>query len=55
MDNDFEGFVSITELSWLKKPPHPSKIVQLKDKLSVKLLEIDKDKRKINFSLKQLK
>lgn len=34
--NDFDGFVQITELSWLKKPPHPSKIFQIKDKIKVK-------------------
>ena len=53
--DDFDGFIQISELSWLKKPPHPSKIVQIKDKLSVKLIEINKEKRKLNFSLKQLK
>ena len=31
--NNFDGFISIMELSWLKKPPHPSKIVQIKDKI----------------------
>ena len=55
LKNDFEGFISLSEISWLKKPPHPSKIIQLNDKLEVKLIEIDKEKRRINCSLKQLK
>ena len=53
--NDFDGFVQTTELSWLKKPPHPSKIVQIKDKIKVKILEIDSDKKRLNCSLKRLK
>ena len=55
LNNEFDGFISLSEISWLKKPPHPSKIVQLNDKLSVKIVEIDKEKRKINCSIKQLK
>ena len=55
IDSQFDGFIQISELSWLKKPPHPNKIVQLNDKLSVKLVEINADKRKLFFSLKQLK
>tara|TARA_B100000700_G_scaffold112139_1_gene126197 strand:- start:57 stop:1766 length:1710 start_codon:yes stop_codon:yes gene_type:complete len=55
LKNDFEGFISLSEISWLKKPPHPSKILQLSEKLEVKLLDIDKEKRRINCSLKQLK
>jgi small subunit ribosomal protein S1 len=53
--NNFDGYIQTTELSWLKKPPHPSKIVQIKDKIKVKLLEIDSEKRRFNFSLKRLK
>ena len=53
--NDFDGFVSTTELSWLKKPLHPSKIVQIKNKIKVKILEIDSEKRRLNCSLKRLK
>jgi len=53
--NNFDGFVQATELSWLKKPPHPSKIVQIKNKIKVKILEIDTEKRRLNCSLKRLK
>ena len=44
--NGYDGFIQTAELSWLKKPPHPSKIVQIKDKIKVKLLEIDSEKRR---------
>ena len=26
-----DGVIAVNELSWLKKPPHPSKIVNLND------------------------
>ena len=55
MPKDFDGFIQPAELSWLKKPPHSSKIVQINDKIKVKLLEIDKEKRRFNCSLKRLK
>ncbi len=55
IDENFDGFIQIQDLSWLKKPPHPSKIVQVDDKLEVKLIEINKEKRRLNFGLKQLK
>ena len=55
IEENFDGFISTQDLTWLKKPPHPSKLVQLNDELEVKLTEIDKEKRKLNFSLKILK
>ncbi len=55
IEENFDGFISTQDLTWLKKPPHPSKLVQLNDELEVKLIEIDKEKRKLNFSLKILK
>ena len=51
----FEGFVPLNELTWLKKAPHPSKVVELNEELEVKILEIDNEKRKIICSLKSLK
>ena len=55
MSDNFEGFVQSIDLSWLKKPPHPSKIVQIDQKINVKLLEINKEKRRLNCGLKQLR
>ena len=53
--NNFEGFVGLNELTWLKKPPHPSKVVELNQELEVKILDLDNDKRRIICSVKQLK
>ncbi len=55
INNLYDGVVSLNELSWLKKPPHPSKIVNLNDEVEVLVIEIDDDKKRINCSLKQMK
>ena len=55
INNSFDGVVSLNELSWLKKPPHPSKIVNINDEIEVLVLDIDDDKKRINCSLKQMK
>ncbi len=55
IQDKYDGVVTINEMSWLKKPPHPSKIVNAKEEVEVKIIEIDKEKKKINCSLKQLK
>ncbi len=55
IDNQYDSIVSLNELSWLKKPPHPSKIVNINDKIEVIVIDIDDDKKRINCSLKQTK
>jgi len=55
MNTNHDGFIPINELSWLKKPPHPSKIVQVNDKLKIRVLEINDEKSRLVCSLKQLK
>ncbi len=51
----YDGSVSLSELTWLKKPPHPSKIVNVNETIEIKVLEIDEDRKKINCSLKQMR
>ena len=51
----YDGSISIGELTWLKKPAHPSKIVNLDDIIEVKVLDIDDERKKINCSLKQMR
>ncbi len=55
INDQFDGIINLNELSWLKKPPHPSKIVNVGDEVEVLILEIDDDKKRINCSLKQMK
>ena len=49
-----EGLVHVSEIDWTNKNIHPSKVVQLKDKLEVMILEVDEEKRRISLGLKQL-
>ena len=55
INNLYDGTIPLSELTWLKKPPHPSKIVNINQETDVKILEIDNEKRKVICSLKQLK
>ena len=55
INNKYDGIINLNELSWLKKPPHPSKIVSLNEEIEVLVLEIDNEKKRINCSLKQMK
>ena len=55
VEDKYEGFIPLNELTWLKKPPHPSKIIEIKQELEVKITNIDNEKRRIICSLKQLK
>ena len=51
----YDGIITINELTWLKKPPHPSKLVSVNDIINVKIIEVDNEKKKISCSLKQTK
>ncbi len=55
VNDKYDGTVSINELSWLKKPPHPSKLFNVGDIQDVKITEIDDEKRKLICSIKQTK
>jgi len=55
VDENYDGFIPLGELTWLKKPPHPSKVVELNQELEVKITEIDNEKRRLICSLKHLK
>ena len=55
IDNQYDGIISINELSWLKKPPHPSKILNQNQEVEVLVIDIDEEKKRVNCSLKQTK
>ena len=55
IDDLYDGVISLNELSWLKKPPHPSKIINLNDSIEVLVVEIDDERKRLNCSLKQMK
>ena len=43
----YDGIITLSELTWLKKPPHPSKIVSLNENVEIKVLEIDDEKKRL--------
>ncbi|OFW69035.1 MAG: 30S ribosomal protein S1 [Alphaproteobacteria bacterium RIFCSPLOWO2_01_FULL_45_8] len=53
LESGIEGLIYNTELSWTKKNVHPSKVVSIGDKVKVRILEVDRDKRRISLGLKQ--
>ncbi len=55
INNLYDGVIPLNELSWLKKPPHPSKIVNIGEDIEVLVLDIDDDRKRISCSLKQMK
>jgi small subunit ribosomal protein S1 len=48
-----DGLLHITDLSW-GRVSHPSEVVQLDQKIQVKVLDYDKDRQRISIGLKQL-
>lgn len=48
-----EGLIRVSELSWTEKTKKPNDIYNVDDRLRAIILSIDKDKRKIELSLKQ--
>lgn len=48
-----EGLIHVTEMSWTKKNVHPSRVVNSGQVVTVQVLEIDREKRRISLGLKQ--
>ena len=55
LEQGVEGLIHLSELDWTNKNIHPSKVVDLEEKIKVMILEIDHDKRRISLGLKQTK
>tara|TARA_Y100001970_G_scaffold195050_1_gene237064 strand:+ start:629 stop:1936 length:1308 start_codon:yes stop_codon:yes gene_type:complete len=55
LEQGVEGLIHLSELDWTNKNIHPSKVVDLDEKIKVMILEIDHDKRRISLGLKQTK
>jgi len=55
LEQGIEGLIHLSELDWTSKNIHPSKVVEMGEKIKVMVLEIDNDKRRISLGLKQTK
>jgi small subunit ribosomal protein S1 len=47
-----DGLVHVSELSW-QHVNHPSEVVKVGDKVSVRVLEVDRDRERISLSIRQ--
>jgi small subunit ribosomal protein S1 len=49
-----EGLIHVSEMSWTRRIPHPSKMLKKGDTIQAKVLDVDPTKQKISLGLKQL-
>src|SRR5690606_24477733 len=49
-----DGVVHISEMSWFKRIKHPSEILKPGQVIDVRVLQVDRDKRRISLSMKSI-
>jgi len=54
LEEGVEGLVHISEMSWSKKPKHPSKLVSVSDEIVVQVLKVEAETKRISLGMKQL-
>ncbi len=54
LEPGIDGFIHISDLSWMKKVSHPSELLKKGDRVEVVILSVDKDSKKITLGMKQL-
>ncbi len=54
IEEGVEGLIHISEMTWSKKPRHPSKLVSVGDQVEVMVLNIEPDTKRISLGMKQL-
>jgi len=54
LEQGVEGLLHISEMSWDRRIKSPNKIVKRGDWLELKVLDVDKEKKRISLGLKQL-
>lgn len=53
LEPGIEGLVHVSEISWVKKNAHPSKLVSVSQEVDVVVLDIDASKHRISLGMKQ--
>ncbi|MFN8549095.1 MAG: 30S ribosomal protein S1 [Candidatus Eisenbacteria bacterium] len=53
LEDGIDGLVHISDLSWTRRVNHPSEVLKKGQQVEVKVLNIDKDNRRISLGLKQ--
>ncbi len=54
IEEGVEGLIHISEMTWSKKPRHPSKLVTVGDEVEVMVLNIETETKRISLGMKQL-
>ncbi|MFI4847365.1 MAG: 30S ribosomal protein S1 [Candidatus Makana argininalis] len=55
IEEGIEGLVHISEMDWINKNIHPSKVVKINDNVEIMILNIEEKRRRISLGLKQCK
>jgi small subunit ribosomal protein S1 len=54
LDEGIEGLIHVSEMSWSRKIPHPSKLLAVGQEVEAVVLEVSSDNQRISLGLKQL-
>ena len=54
IDEGIDGLLHISDMSWSKKVAHPSEIIKKGEMIEVKILSVDKEKKRVSLGIKQL-
>ncbi len=54
LEEGVEGLIHVSEMTWSKKPRHPSKMVAVGDEIEVMVLNIEPETKRISLGMKQL-
>ncbi len=54
LEDGIDGLVHISDMSWTRRVGHPSEVLKKGEKVDVKVLNIDKENRRISLGLKQV-
>lgn len=54
LEEGVEGLIHVSEMTWSKKPRHPSKMVAVADEVEVMVLNIEPETKRISLGMKQM-
>jgi len=55
LEEGIDGLLHISDISWTKIIKHPNEVLEIDNKIDVKILEVSSDDRKLGVGIKQLK
>ena len=54
IERGVEGLIHVSEMSWTRNVVHPSKILNVGDMIDVKILSLERERKRISLGIKQL-